>query len=249
MNKQLLNSFLFHQRGSNQTTNINDIFIEVDLEIQVSARLHLKNKNFPTIIFFHGNGEIVTDYDMIGKEYNNRGINFIIVDYRGYGFSNGEPTSQNILSDSIKVFNYLDRNLDKEYLKKTFIMGRSLGSTCALEISYNLSNKIHGIIIESGFVNEDPLFSLIGIKKEQINFKKEDGFLNEKKIKNYFGPLLVIHAKEDHIIPFKYGELLLTLCPSKNKKLITMHEANHNNILEHNYHNYFNEIELFVYSN
>ena len=43
------------------------------------------------------------DYDIIGKEYNRRGINFIIIDYRGYGLSNGEPTSQNILSDSIEV--------------------------------------------------------------------------------------------------------------------------------------------------
>jgi len=249
MNKQLLNSFLFHPRKSTQVTNQNDIFIEVDRSIHVSARLHLENKNFPTIIFFHGNGEIVTDYDMIGKEYNRIGINFIIVDYRGYGFSSGEPTSLNILSDSIEIFHYLDKRLDKKYFEKIFIMGRSLGSACALEISYHLSNKIHGIIIESGFVNEDPLFSLIGIKKEHINFKEEDGFLNEKKIKNYFGPLLVIHAKEDHIIPFHHGELLLTLCPSKNKKLIPMYEANHNNILDNNYHNYFKEIEVFVYSN
>ncbi|SVE28114.1 uncharacterized protein METZ01_LOCUS480968, partial [marine metagenome] len=233
--KQLLNSLLFHQRTAHQTPGENDIFIQINPDVKIGVRLHLISKGLPTIIFFHGNGEIVTDYDDVGKEYNHREINFIIVDYRGYGFSNGKPTLSNILSDSKNIFNYLMEELDKDYLDKVFIMGRSLGSTCALEIASHYSNKINGLIIESGFLNEDPLFNLIGINPKQADFKKGDGFLNEQKIINYFGPLLIIHATQDHIIPFNHGELLFNCCPSTNKKLVPIYGANHNNILEFNF--------------
>ena len=47
----------------------------------------------PSILFFHGNGEIVADYDDLGPLYNRMGINFLAADYRGYGRSTGRPTT------------------------------------------------------------------------------------------------------------------------------------------------------------
>jgi fermentation-respiration switch protein FrsA (DUF1100 family) len=87
---------------------------------------------------------------------------------------------------------------------------------------------------------------LIGITAEQAGFSKEDGFLNGEKIKKYTGPLLVIHAEEDHIVPFSQGELLYNLCPSENKKLLPIPNANHNNILGVSFQKYFEEVEFFV---
>jgi enterochelin esterase-like enzyme len=73
-------------------------------------------------------------------------------------------------------------------------MGRSLGSVSALELARRYPKDFSGLIIESGFADEEPLFKLIGITAEQAGFSKEDGFLNGQKIKKYTGPLLVIHA-------------------------------------------------------
>ena len=101
---------------------------------------------------------------------------------------------------------------------------------------------------ESGFSDEEPLFKLIGTTGVQAGFLKEDGFLNGEKIKKYEGPLLVIHAKEDHIVPFSQGKLLHDNCPSKNKRLISIPNANHNNILSISFKMYFDEIEKFLYS-
>ena len=81
----------------------------------------------------------------------------------------------------------------------------------------------------------------------QAGFKKEDGFQNDTKIKKYSGPLLIIHAEQDHIIPFSQGKELLELCPSKNKKLIAIPNANHNNILGVSFQRYFEEVERFIF--
>ena len=125
-------------------------------------------------------------------------------------------------------------------------MGRSLGSAPVLELSKRYPNDFVGVIIESGFSNEDPLFNLIGTTAKHIGFSKSSGFLNGEKIKEYEGPILIIHAEEDHIIPFKQGQLLYERCPSLNKTLIPIPRANHNNILTISPNMYFAEIDKFI---
>ncbi len=62
-------------------------------------------------------------------------------------------------------------------------MGRSLGSVSVLELSKRYPNDFAGLIIESGFADEGPLFTLIGTTAEQAGFKREDGFQNGERLK------------------------------------------------------------------
>ena len=103
-----------------------------------------------------------------------------------------------------------------------------------------------GLIIESGFADENPLFKLIGTTGEEMGFSLSDGFLNGEKIKKYIGPLLIIHAQEDHIVPFSQGETLFDNCPSPNKRFIPIQNANHNNLLTIGFNIYFEELEKFI---
>ena len=247
MDINILNSFLFHPRESFQEMDKKDMLIDVEDGIRVGARFHLINKFAPTILFFHGNGEIATDYDDIGQAYNQKNINFIIADYRGYGFSNGVPNHENTQSDSHVILDHVLKHLkETKYVGPLILMGRSLGSASALELAKRHPNDFSGLIIESGFANEDPLFKLIGTTAEQVGFSKEDGFLNGEKIIEYDGPLLIIHAEQDHIIPFRQGELLYNSCPSKDKYFLKVPHANHNNILAVSFQKYFEEVEKFV---
>ena len=125
-------------------------------------------------------------------------------------------------------------------------MGRSLGSVSVLELAKRYPHDFYGLIIESGFADEGPLFTLIGTTPEQTGFTKEDGFLNGYKIKKYSGPLLIIHAEQDHIVPFSQGELLYTSCSSKNKKFLPIPNANHNNILSVGFQKYIEEVVGFI---
>ena len=62
MNFNFLNSFLFHPRKSSQPSTEKDVLIDVDDNVKIGSRFHLSNADAPTIIFFHGNGEIVPEY-------------------------------------------------------------------------------------------------------------------------------------------------------------------------------------------
>jgi len=247
MDLNIINSFLFHPRKSHGQMGNNDFLIEVDNNVRIGLRIHLISQSSPIILFFHGNGEIGPEYDNIAHMYNQKNINFIIADYRGYGFSNGMPNVENTQSDAHIILNFVLKNLkEQNYSGSLILMGRSLGSVSVLELVKRYPRDFKGLIIESGFANEDSLFKLIGITSDSIGFKKDDGFLNVEKIKKYTGPLLIIHGEKDHIVPFSQGELLHHFCPSENKKFLPIPNANHNNILGVNPQLFFEEVEGFV---
>ena len=248
MNLNFINSLLFHPRKSYGEIDENDILIKLEDKVKVGIRLHMISQLSPIILFFHGNGEIGSEYDEIAQVYNQNNINFIIVDFRGYGFSNGTPNIENTQSDAHFILDFVLKYIkEKNYSGSLILMGRSLGSVSVLELAKRYPMDFIGLIIESGFSDENPLFKLIGITAKQAGFKKENGFLNGEKIKKYSGPLLIIHAQEDHIVPLTQGELLYNSCPSKNKKFLPIPNANHNNILAVNPQKYFTEIHKFVY--
>jgi len=249
MDLNIINSILFHPRKSYQEMDGNDMLIEVEDSVHISTRFHLICKSSPTLLFFHGNGEISTEYDDIAWEYNQKNINFIIADYRGYGFSTGVPNVENTLSDSHIVLNFVLKHLkEKNYPGSLILMGRSLGSVSVLELAKRYPQDFRGLIIESGFFDEDLLFTLIGTTSDSMGFKKVNGFLNGEKIKKYTGPLFIIHAEQDHIVPFSQGELLYHSCSSENKKFLPIANTNHNNILRVSPQLYFEEVSKFVYN-
>jgi len=153
---------IFHPRQETGFTpslqNAVDVDIPVDDGIQVHARFHVGSKEDPNILFFHGNGEIVSDYDEMGPYYNKHGMNFLAVDYRGYGRSTGSPTVSSVLCDAHIVFDTAKEWLtEAEHTGPLLIMGRSLGSAGAIELASSHSDDIAGVIIESGFATALPL--------------------------------------------------------------------------------------------
>ena len=111
---QIINS-IFYPRKYHESDK-KDIIIPTGKD-QIAIRLFLKDKSFPTILFFHGNAEICKDYDDIGEIYNSFNINFIVSDYRGYGLSSGVPNKNNLHDDSLTVFDYTFNYLCKNKYK------------------------------------------------------------------------------------------------------------------------------------
>ena len=54
----------------------------------------------PVVVYFHGNGEIASDYGTIAPMYHHAGASLLVVDYRGYGWSTGQPRLSTLLSDT-----------------------------------------------------------------------------------------------------------------------------------------------------
>ncbi|MBM4300817.1 MAG: alpha/beta hydrolase [Deltaproteobacteria bacterium] len=209
-----------------------DLLVPVDDHAVVGARFHPAAATAPTILFFHGNGEIVADYDELAPFYRRQGVNFLPVDYRGYGRSTGAPTVSAMMRDCHAVFTFARQWLpEMGYRGPLMVMGRSLGSASALELAVAYPGEVAALIVESGFAYAGPLLQLLGVNLAAIGFKETAGFRNVDKIRAYPGPTLIIHAEHDHIIPVSDGQALYDAAAAPDKTLLKIPHANHNDIL------------------
>jgi hypothetical protein len=205
--------------------------IPVTEGISIGGRFHFNQRSSPNLLFFHGNGEIVADYDDIAPLFNNIGLNFLAVDYRGYGRSTGKPTVTAMLRDSHLIFRFtLTWLMENGYTGPVLVMGRSLGSASAIELAAHYEANIGGLIIESGFARMGPLLRIFGLDPARIGLKEEAGLRHIEKIAVFRKPTLVIHAERDHLIPLEEGLRLYEASGAKDKTMLTIPDADHNNI-------------------
>lgn len=241
---------LFHPRKDPRNAPLGpglDVTIPVSAEAQINGRFHWVQAESPTFLYFHGNGEIVSDYDDLGPIYNALGINFFVVDYRGYGRSSGEPSVSTMMQDCHTIFSYTtDWLKQNQHNGPLILMGRSLGSASVLELASASQDQIDGLIIESGFAYAEPLLRLLGIMPESIGFEEGEGFRNIDKIRSVSKPTLIIHAEYDHIIPFSDGQALFEASPAADKQLVKIPDANHNDIFYRGRDKYLTAIQDFT---
>jgi uncharacterized protein len=221
------------------------IMIPVEQDVAVSGRFHFSGHESPTILFFHGNGEIAADYDDIGSIYRGIGINFLPVDFRGYGLSSGRPTVTTMMRDSHAVIAYAANWLtERGFTAPLIVMGRSLGSAPALEIALHNAQRIAGLIVESGFARILPLLNLLGIYDPELT--EATGPQNLEKIRLIKTPTLIIHAEFDHIISFSEGKDLYEASGAKEKQFLEIPGADHNNVFFQGMKQYLDAIGTFM---
>jgi pimeloyl-ACP methyl ester carboxylesterase len=243
---------LFHPRPEPTLgaarTKAPDLLIPVDHNVVVGARFYPAAASAPTLLFFHGNGEIVADYDELAPFYQRQGLNFLPVDYRGYGRSTGAPTVSAMMRDCHAIFAFARHRLpEMGYLGPLMVMGRSLGSASALELAAAYPGEIAALIVESGFAYAGPLLQLLGVNLAAIGFQETAGFGNLDKIKAYAGPTLIIHAEHDQIIPLSDGRALYDAAAASDKTLLTIPHANHNDLLLQGFADYMAAIQALAH--
>jgi len=230
------------------SANVPTYSIEVEKGIKISCGFWVSNKENPSILYFHGNGEMVANHDWIAPFYNQRGINLFVADYRGYGSSDGKPTISNMIGDAHIIFEGFKEIIIKEGFKRSlFLMGRSLGSMPAIELAFNYQNEIAGLLIESGTANNlRRLWSYLGITGKEDVLSEESLFLNKVKIRQVHKPTLIIHGEYDQIISVKEGEELYQNSGAQDKKILIIPGADHNDIMLVQPSLYFDTIEEFI---
>jgi len=214
--------------------------------ISVSCRFYPVNESSPTILYFHGNGEVVCDYDGIAPLYNREGINLFVADYRGYGRSGGSPSFSNTVADAYVIFDYFRDTLrDSGYSGPLFVMGRSLGSLSAVELASNRDEEMSGLIIESGFAGAGRLLTFIVPVFESAQLDEFDR-ANMENIGAITMPVLIIHGERDAIIPYEQAQVFYRNVGSQDKKLLTIPRAGHNDLMLIGMEQYFSSIREFV---
>lgn len=228
--------------------NAVDLTIPVDEGVELGARFFMANDpKAVNILFFHGNGEIVADYNDTGPRYNEENISLLAVDYRGYGRSNGSPTISNMINDAVTVLQETKKWL-KEQNRSGYlvVMGRSLGCVPALELATEYADDISALIIDSGFAETLPVLNSLGVNTESAGLTEADCFHNIEKIRKITKPVLIIHGQKDQLISLEQAMSLHAECEARAKELQIVPGAGHNNIIDIAGRIYFEVIKMFV---
>jgi hypothetical protein len=216
--------------------------------VSVGGKIFVARAGAPVILYFHGNGEIAADYDPIASLYTRLGLTLFVVDYRGYGASDGVPSASALLDDARASFAkarpaLAERGIDAGPL---FVMGRSLGSAAALEIASGAAaGDIAGLILESAFADTMALIQRLGGRLPADADEGRDGFGNLAKMATVSLPTLVIHGEDDWIIPVEDGRALFAASPAVDKRLVTIPGAGHNDLMMTGLDTYFRAIADF----
>ncbi len=221
-------------------------FLVKSAGLDLFCQYHRPHEHGPTVIFFHGNGEVVADYPPAFQEaFADLGVNLLMAEYRGYGGSQGRPAL-------ISMFDDLPSLIGAAGVppERIVLFGRSLGSYYATH-GVSLFPTIAGLILESGIA--DPLERLrLRIQAQEIGcsdaeFKAAvDQSLNQiGKMQAYQGPVLVMHTRNDGLVDLSHAERNHAWAAG-NKSLKVFERGNHNSILSENWVEYFVTVGQFL---
>jgi uncharacterized protein len=195
----------------------------------------------PVVVYFHGNAENISHCLDFAQTLLAQGIEVFLVDYRGYGKSEGTPSEQGIYLDGDAAYRYLAE--EKKYAPERIVLfGRSLGGAVAIEVS--LRRRVRAVIIESAFTSTRDMaktmfpfclfFPLLPVHYDSIG-----------KIAAVSVPKLFIHSENDEIVPFAMGRALFEAAPQP-KYFFPLKGAGHNDTSLVGGEKYFRAIADFV---
>jgi pimeloyl-ACP methyl ester carboxylesterase len=199
----------------------------------------------PTVLHFHGNGEVVADYvPWFANELVGLGVNVAFAEYRGYGGSTGKATLGAMLADAPRVLKGLA--LDP---REVIVFVRSIGSYAAFELASRF--PLAGMIIESGIA--DPLERILsrvtpeelGVSAAALHAEVAEHLDHEKKLSTFRAPLLVLHAVRDELVDASHAVRIASWSPSVDRELVLLPRGGHNSILAENHEAYFKALRSF----
>lgn len=233
-----ITSHIFYPRKAREPRDLPEnceaLHFSINAAITIGGFFFFNDPSFPTLLLFHGNGEIAHDYLQISRDYLACGVNFAVVDYRGYGFSDGEPSFKYLFKDCFTAFDGIKKYIKvQEYNGKVFVLGRSLGSICAAELASKTPPGLQGIIFESGvgstFLLMRDLFGFVG---PEFSKEKIKPWSNDTRIAKLKKPVLIIHGTADQIVPVQHADIIYNAVPEGiYKKKVLIEGAGHNDIL------------------
>jgi uncharacterized protein len=246
----LIDRLIFHPRPdftASPPGGGEDHLFVVEPGVEVGARFFLSEPKNPDLLFFHGNGEIASDYDDLGPCFNRWGISLLVADYRGYGRSGGAPSVGTLLPDALAVFDQVQAWRTEQARTGPFlVMGRSLGSAPAIEIASQRGVEICALILDSAFAYSLPLLELLGIPVGSWGIREDEGFRNLEKIASVSKPTLLIAGSRDELIPPSESETLLQHSGAHRKELVLVPGAGHNDIFARCGEGYFDLLARFL---
>lgn len=187
----------------------------------------------PTILFLHGNaGNVGHRLANVHGLVKHLDCNVCLLEYRGYGHSDGSPSEEGLYLDAQAALEYLTSRPDIDS-SKIFVFGRSLGGAVAIDLCSRAENRdrVACLILENTFT------SIPDVAKVLFNFRVvrwipkcfyKNQFLSRSKVCKISTPVLFLSGAADALIPSAMMSELFRACGSENKRLARFPEGTHN---------------------
>ncbi len=222
-----------------------DVYLTTEDGIRIHS-WHVPGESNTTLLWLHGNaGNISHRVDNIAALNRLTGLSVMIVDYRGYGLSDGSPSEDGLYMDAEAAFEYLASDVGLNPAKDIVLFGRSLGAGVAAEMATR--HAVRCVIMESGFTSTIgmaratrptwlvyALMPLISARYDTLS-----------KIGNITSPVMIVHGDRDDIVPFSMAEQLFQGARDP-KRFHAVRGAIHNDVYKRGGAAYFNALSEFI---
>jgi hypothetical protein len=222
-------------------------------DAELACYYHEYDPNGCTVVFFHGNGEVVAEYsDVLPQVFEIIGCNTFIAEYRGYGGSTGESSLSHLFSDCRHILPRIPTPPER-----MIFFGRSLGCLQAVEAA-SLAPTARGLVLESGLADlydyilwvlserygEPGLSTGFPFDPQQLEGLRREALTHydiRTKLSGFTGYALVTCALFDSVRRRENADRLFSWLRDP-KRLIKFPYCNHNNILLFNIKQYCEQI-------
>ncbi|MBI4646597.1 MAG: alpha/beta fold hydrolase [Bacteroidia bacterium] len=213
------NSFFYYPDREN--TDIKDIICEQGfISSKNGNKIHYvfvkpeEKVPIATILVLHGNAGNLAEWSSIAKPLNSGGFQVFLIDYQGFGKSEGFPTHLNLLDDANAALDYLLKRNDTKNIP-LLILGFSIGGQLAIALTHANQDKIDAFAVEGTFTSHREIAiaaTSLFIKPFAMLFVHSP-YRAKSLIRDISIPKLIIHSREDQLIPFYMGQRLFELAP------------------------------------
>ena len=179
-------------------------------------------KNKPAILFLHGNAWQIGTFAPQLKAITDEGYSVLAMEYRGFAHTRGEISYERILQDSVLAFDWLKN----QGHSKIIVYAYSFGTAFACALSFFRS--FDAMILTAPFSSLEKLVAEKPLPFASLALK--DKYISVEYIRKFDKPLLIIHGKNDLLIPYHHSEFLYNNALTKDKKLVLVDKANHHSI-------------------
>lgn len=170
-----------------------------------------------TVLVCHGNARNISgDLDIL-KMFHTLGYHSLIVDYRGFGKSEGRPDEPGTYRDAEAAWDWLTREKGEDPARIA-VVGRSLGGAVAAHLA--ATRPARALILEAAFTSlgdiGQELYPLFPVK-----LLSRYRYETIEKLRRVRCPVLIIHSRDDELIPYRHAERLLAAV-SAPKRLVSI---------------------------
>ena len=185
------------------------------------ARLHAWHlAGAPLVLYFGGNAEEVS-WMLARARAQAPGTGWLLVDYRGYGSSEGAPSESALTADALQWYDHAKNSLGAE---RIVIFGRSLGSGVAVQVA--AARRVDGLVLVA------PYDSLTNLGRHHypylpVGWMLRHPFDSAARAPSITAPLLCLVAERDEVIPAVHSRRLFDAWKGP-KRWVELKGAGHN---------------------